>query len=498
MIKRTLYVIGAVAILVLLLAAEGCPLLMFLNFGGGDDTIDGKVVGSITLPDVAEGSSYDVYIGNDYYTEAGRVASSNGVCGTGTTIDYELFDVPAGTYYLWASVDTDESGDLTWGDFLGWYGGSGAWPPAAVNATVPDIGEVVLDFSLAEYGNFGGTTTISGTVTMPAAAEGNNYTIIIETDFDPTTGSIAVLNGVCGDGTTFDYSISTVPGGTYFVYAFIDMDDSLFLTTGDYLGWYGGSGSMPPAEVNAVVPDSGSVVFDFPVGVYGEALTTVNGTITLPEVAEGKQYSIYIDTDFDLVNGYTAIEEGACDSTLTIDYSIGEISEGSYFVFAFVDIDSSGGYTSFDFLGVYGGDPVTPNAVVPSSGSVTFDFSLDPGDEIAGAIVMGTITLPNAVEDMGCFVGLDDDGDGSNGHVATVVILGISGTTFDYAIYGVPEGIYFLRASIELVEPSGGGPSPGDYFGTYGYGLDGPDPNVVVPASGTITLDFSLLVWPEE
>ena len=37
MIKRILYVIGAVAILSLLLAANGCPLLTLINFGGDDD-----------------------------------------------------------------------------------------------------------------------------------------------------------------------------------------------------------------------------------------------------------------------------------------------------------------------------------------------------------------------------------------------------------------------------------------------------------------------------
>jgi hypothetical protein len=74
---------------------------------------------------------------------------------------------------------------------------------------------------------------------------------------------------------------------------------------------------------------------------------------------------------------------GQTSGSTSLPYSISGVPAGSYFILAFVDVDSSGGQSSTpgDHAGWYGhtGDgnpPSSPNAVVPASGTVRFDFSL--------------------------------------------------------------------------------------------------------------------------
>jgi hypothetical protein len=69
---------------------------------------------------------------------------------------------------------------------------------------------------------------------------------------------------------TLDYTIVDVPAGSYFVRCFLDVDRSLgnTVTPGDYEGWYGGAADgNPPDAANAVVPDTGSVRFDFSLAI---------------------------------------------------------------------------------------------------------------------------------------------------------------------------------------------------------------------------------------
>jgi len=66
-----------------------------------------------------------------------------------------------------------------------------------------------------------------------------------------------------------------------------------------------------------------------------------------------------------------------------LDYSIPRVAAGTYFVLGVVDVEESGGDSSTlgDYAGWCGhnGDgnpPAAANAVVPSSGTVRFAFSL--------------------------------------------------------------------------------------------------------------------------
>lgn len=107
------------------------------------------------------------------------------------------------------------------------------------------------------------TATVSGTVTLPAAASGKNYAVRILAD---KTGGPAVkeMSGVTTAINSFAYTLAGVPTGTYFLLAFVDIDGSGgdSSTPGDFAGWYGhGGDGNPPPHPNGVVPSSGTVTF---------------------------------------------------------------------------------------------------------------------------------------------------------------------------------------------------------------------------------------------
>jgi hypothetical protein len=110
----------------------------------------------------------------------------------------------------------------------------------------------------------------------------------------------------------------------------------------------------------------------------------VSGTLTLPASAPGKPYTVKLFTmDGRSTLTPTAEANGTTGAGTSLAYAIETVPAGTYFVLGFVDVDMSGGTASTpgDFAGWYGhtGDgnpPAAANAVVPATGSVTFDFAL--------------------------------------------------------------------------------------------------------------------------
>ena len=132
------------------------------------------------------------------------------------------------------------------------------------------------------------------------------------------------------------------------------------------------------AEADAAGPDGGSNTVDS--GPDGVPRASVLGRLTLPAPAAGKPYGVRILTMPNLIWAQTS---GVTPEGLKLDYTIDNVPPGTYFVLAFVDVDASGGDSSTpgDFVGWYGhtGDgnpPRSPNATVPETGTVLFDFNL--------------------------------------------------------------------------------------------------------------------------
>lgn len=115
----------------------------------------------------------------------------------------------------------------------------------------------------------GGVTggNVIGTLTLPGSPpQGAKGTVALFTALPPTGTEVTGSEFSATGSTSVDYQIMGVPAGTYFILGFIDVDGSggSSSTPGDYAGWYGHDGDgNPPSAANAVVPDSGTVRFDF-------------------------------------------------------------------------------------------------------------------------------------------------------------------------------------------------------------------------------------------
>lgn len=105
--------------------------------------------------------------------------------------------------------------------------------------------------------------TIEGTITLPAAAEGKVYNVVIDNDDDGLNGFVRLGSGNCGSSASVNYSVTDVPEGNYYISAVVYVVSlpGTIPTTGDYGGFYG-SDSIP-AAANATVVVDGSADFDF-------------------------------------------------------------------------------------------------------------------------------------------------------------------------------------------------------------------------------------------
>jgi len=110
------------------------------------------------------------------------------------------------------------------------------------------------------------------------------------------------------------------------------------------------------------------------------AQATVEGKLILPEPAPGREYGVLVDQDFNGDNGFVKYCLGICGSDTAVSYTISDVPAGTYYIYAVVRIVSYSGNPPEvgDYMGIYGGTideyPSEPNAVVPASGTVTFDI----------------------------------------------------------------------------------------------------------------------------
>jgi hypothetical protein len=120
-----------------------------------------------------------------------------------------------------------------------------------------------------------GQGTVTGALRLPAEAQGKQYVVLIDNDFDGDNGVLTGTYGICNAGTTVNYTIATVPAGVYCIYAVVYMgnDDFGAPQDGDYLGFYGGIYGTDtfPSEANALVPSLGTATVDISLGIWSEA-----------------------------------------------------------------------------------------------------------------------------------------------------------------------------------------------------------------------------------
>jgi hypothetical protein len=113
------------------------------------------------------------------------------------------------------------------------------------------------------------------------------------------------------------------------------------------------------------------------------------------------------------------------------------------------------------------------------------------------ASVAGTLTLPGTAL-APYFVRLQSM-TGAATPVAETTGTTNGTATLAYSIPNVPAGSYFMLAAVDVDSSGGNSSTTGDYRGWYGHNGDGNPPaaaNLVVPASGTLTIDYSLVLAP--
>jgi hypothetical protein len=237
-------------------------------------------------------------------------------------------------------------------------------------------------------GDTTGPFTISGTVTFPdqVSSDGTDYYVVVDADPDPSNGDMGVYRNDCDTGTgQIRYEIADVPEGTYCIYAFVDVDGSGGLNTGDYMGFCGHDHD-PINETHVPAPDTTvdatHLIHDFTLGVWQPSqVGTVKGTITLPAAAPGKEYIVILDDDADDGNGFVNWVEGVCQSPII--YEI-EVQPGTYYLYAMVDNDGNEDLSDGDYAGYYGPDdpdrpqlpPAAANVAVGDGAVVQCDFEL--------------------------------------------------------------------------------------------------------------------------
>ncbi len=242
---------------------------------------------------------------------------------------------------------------------------------------------------------------------------------------------------------------------------------------------------------------------------------TITGTITLPDLADGKNISIIIDTDTEGGNGSVAVGSGTLSGT-TYTYSIDGVADGNYYIYAVVNVVSeTGAPQTGDFFGAYGitsisdWPPSAPNSVVSgSTGSTNFDFNLFIPDSsffggsepVTGSSVSGTITLPSSAYDgYDISVALDEDYYGDNGMKTTSGK--VTGSTYSYTFENVADNSYYVYAYV-YTSPSTGQPKTGDLFGANGItNMDAWPANaskIIVSSADVSGVDFVITVMDHD
>jgi uncharacterized protein (DUF2141 family) len=208
------------------------------------NTAVANINGTITMPGVTtEDFAVILFDASKSFASAQILAGSFTASATASYNGY----VPAGDYYVLAVVYTSGGpfGPPAINDHIGISGY--AWPawPSSPNITVPPAGSgsVTADITTALIS----AANVSGTITMPATADGKVYNVILDSTSGTGGGDAASQSGTISTGTnTFTYSFYAWMPGAYWLYSLVDVSgdgdgnntDFNVLEPVDYFGYY--------------------------------------------------------------------------------------------------------------------------------------------------------------------------------------------------------------------------------------------------------------------
>lgn len=228
--------------------------------------------------------------------------------------------------------------------------------------------------------------TVTGTISLPVSVTNRPYAVLIDSDPNWSNGSVAEYSGNL-TGNSISYSFSSIPEGSYYVYALVSMSEETDIggpLVGDYAGLYGITNitdTVSPTP-NCTVDADGLNVFDFQLLLNPGAI--VSGTITLPESVTEKPYFVIVDEDTNAENGYVGIAEGTITGS-SINYGVAAIEIGEYFIYAVVynSGDSASAPAAGDYFGAWSADSIedwpdsAEAAAITANNGITFDFDFE-------------------------------------------------------------------------------------------------------------------------
>ena len=425
------------------------------------------LTGTVTLPESLTGRNYVVFADSDqtyangvrygdyFYLDPSTPSSS---------ISYRLVVGAGSSYYIGALVDGPNGGrNLSSGDLFGYLGGTATDPP--VSPTPIAAGQTGVDFTIAPF-----DVGLTGTVKLPAGVNADGLQFIVGFVQQDLWSTPAAVPGGTGTAGAFPYSLSGIPIGTGFDLAVVvDMDGNGFDLSPNY-------GDVVGFQSGFDVPNAGGAVFNFDSTTVFQA--AVGGTLSLPVSASGRSYRVFLSGD-------VASEEGTA-SGLSIDYMLSDVPDGSYDVYALVDMDSDGVYGNTGDLYGWGGIVVAGSDVFGGSANLTLGVNAN--------LISGHIQLP---VDLGATtpftVLITDESSPSTffSHTGTIMTDGDGlSDGFEYGVFDVPSGTYIVSVHIDMDGDTT--ESTGDYLAVYPFGQAAGTEEAVSVGNDIIGLNFSV------
>lgn len=312
----------------------------------------------------------------------------------------------------------------------------------------------------------------------PTYVIGKNLRIYYDTDFDKSNGYVNYYNQYL-DSNLINYFMNegvlygtVFCPGTYYVYAYIDMNNNLDIDSFDLYGKYPDPIVVPPNRDN----------INFTLNYIPVSVTI---TVNLPENSQGKKYfcGFLTDSYYTYDSFKTLLQNNLNtfnDSGINNDgkrYQIILQFNKKYPVnlLAYVDYNNNLQESSYlpdkgDFIKFYG----TNSTSMPSSKLFSTDNSLEIEMDLATIDnnVTGTVYLPESVNNKPYAIIASTSRLFPDSSPYTEVFWDTgyaTGNSVNYGLYVFLPGLYYITA---IIDNDNSGfeslPTQGDYFGIYG------------------------------
>ena len=336
-----------------------------------------------------------------------------------------------------------------------------------------------------------GTGTISGNLTNAGTVSPGNSPGIITVDGDYTQESDGVLEIELGGdvaGTGYDQlqvtDVATLAGtldvSLYDGFVPSNVDQFLALDAASLTGTF--TTINLPTLSNGLVWQTEYSATGFTISVVSSG--TINGTVT---------YSGSTYTDPDIIIGLHSAVGEEPDAELIKSsgdsYSFEGLADGTYYVSAFIDADSSGGEPDpgepFSWYVDLNGDP---EAVVITGGNTVNDVDIVLEDSpVETGVINGTVTYTGNITTTGdIIVSLHESTSGDQPPIQTTTADG----TGAYSFENLSDGTYYVAAFLDVNDSGDGPPDDGEPFSWYVDEFG--DPKAVVVSDGITVSDMDI------